>query len=63
MTVHERKVKAAEAAIEAVFSNTSVSQEETLQDLDDLADQIDMKRECIRRDLRREKEKLGGPRY
>ncbi len=50
---HRRKLEAAEKAIEDLFSDTSVSQESTLQDLGDLADQIRVKQECIRSDLRK----------
>lgn len=53
MTKHEKKVKAAENAIDSVFSDTSVGQEKTYEDLLDLKEVIDLKLVCLRSDLRR----------
>lgn len=52
-TRHNKLVETAKAAIEAVFSDTSVSQQQTLESLEDLADAIQVQQQCIRFDLRR----------
>ena len=52
MSTNKRAIKAAEEAIDELFSNTDVSQETTLRDLRSLRDEIDMKIGCIENDLR-----------
>ena len=56
-TLHLQLVQAAEEAIENLFSDTRVSQEETLNDLHDLRSQIEIKMQCIARDIKRKSEK------
>jgi hypothetical protein len=43
----QRLIEEAKAAIEALFSDTSVSQETTLEALRELADDLDMKIEAL----------------
>jgi hypothetical protein len=45
--------QAAEAAIEKLFSDTSVSPEECLANLRGLKDDLEMKIDCVESDLRR----------
>jgi len=47
------KLRAALLAIDRVFSDTSVTQEETLDALAELKDDIENKIECIHLDIRR----------
>ena len=42
-TLHQRKIEAAEKAIEELFSDTSVPEEETISDLKDIMDQLRIK--------------------
>lgn len=51
--MNKRLLKAALNAIERLFSDTSVSQEKTLESLDELRDDINVKMECIKTDLKR----------
>ena len=48
---HNEKVKAALNAIDAVFGDMSVSQEQTLESLGTLLDEIEMKIEAIQCDI------------
>jgi len=43
----QRLIEEAKAAIQALFSDTSVSQSETLEALTELADDLDMKIESL----------------
>lgn len=47
------KLNRAKEAIDAVFSDTSKPAEKTLEDLQDLRDEIEIKIGCIETDLRR----------
>jgi hypothetical protein len=47
MTTHERLKKDALRAIDEVFSDTTVSAEETLETLTELLDEIEMKRGAL----------------
>ena len=42
-TLHQRKIEAAEEAMEELFSDTSVPEEETISDLKDIMDQLRIK--------------------
>jgi DeoR/GlpR family transcriptional regulator of sugar metabolism len=60
VTRHEKLIQAAKDAIDAVFSDTSVSQRQTLEDLGELADELEIKQECIRNDIKEDEEKDAG---
>ena len=47
MTVHEKKLEKARDAIEVLFSDTTVSNEKTLESLEALADDIRIKVKCL----------------
>lgn len=51
MTTHGQLVQRASKAIEELFSDTSVSQETTLDDLDMLVEDIGMRIEAIKCDM------------
>lgn len=53
MTAHERLKKEAMEKIEKLFSDTSVSQATTKGSLEEIRDEIDMKIESIREDMKR----------
>lgn len=53
MTRHEQKVKAAEDAITTVFSDTTVSQEHTIDSLRELRRDIEIKMVAIKSDIER----------
>jgi len=48
----KKKLAKTLAAIEELFSDTSVTQENTLEQLEEVRDDIDMKIECIKNDLK-----------
>ena len=60
MKQHDKLCKAAEQAIDDVFSDLSVSQQVTLLSLKDLRTNIDIKISCIETDLRH-KNQAGDP--
>jgi hypothetical protein len=53
---HADRVQAAKDAINAVFSDTSVPQETTLESLRELRDELDIVVDCVEQDLARAKE-------
>lgn len=57
--MNKRLLKEALDAINKVFSDTSVSQETTMDTLRELRDDIEMKMECIRVDLKLKRSECG----
>jgi hypothetical protein len=57
-SAHERLINAAEKAIDALFSDMTVSQQTTLDDLEELRGEIDFKCVALKEDMRR-KERDG----
>jgi len=53
----KRKIALAIEAVDNIFSDTSVSQEETLDALAEVRESIEMKIECLKSDIRRAQEK------
>lgn len=51
----KRKLKAALAAIDAIFSDTSVSKEATLDALEELQAELEMKIDALRSDIKNER--------
>ena len=50
----KRKIKIALDAIDGIFSDTSVSQEATLNALGEVQDELEMKMDALRSDIARE---------
>jgi hypothetical protein len=51
MNKHQELMELAKLAIEEVFGDTSVSQQQTFDSLHELRDEIDIKIDCITHDL------------
>lgn len=53
VTLHDRKLKAVRDALEELFADTSVDARKTLEGLNDLLAEIEIKAGAIKTDLRR----------